>query len=264
MVKGQGEGAFIFSFQSPFLSFLLHVFQLRLPCFFTVNIIFFVILKSAVTPEESKNCLNENSRGLLRISATGFAHCRRGITNLGFTNEECEFLASRQRATNYLFYLYNDKGQPVSRNETRKSSRHLKSSPESAWRVKSAPVETVTKVLIGDKRVCSSALTREKARVRKKVSFRSASFAQRLNQTTMDESLGTIIVRSLNQHLSPSERLERYLLSLQREGYLTSARKDRRKNFDTQLGRELTHKGVMSLRSKFLPHPPVYLFQKGQ
>lgn len=254
----------MFSFQSPFLSFPLHVFQLRLPCFLTVNIIFFVILKSAVTPEESKSCLNENSRGPLRISATGFAHCRRSITNLGFTNEECEFIASRQRATNYLFYLYNDRGQPVSRSETKKSSRYLKSSLESSWRVKSAPVETLTKVLIGDKRVCSSALPRGKVRVGKKASFRSASFAQRLNQRTMDESPGTIIVRSLNQHLSPSERLERYLLSLQREGYLTSARKDRRKNFDTQLGTELTHKGVMSLRSKFLPHPPVYLFQKGQ
>ena len=246
------------------MSIPLHVFQLRLPCFLTVNIIFFVILISAVTREESKSCLNENSRGLVRISATGFAHCRRGITNLGFSNEECEFIASRQRATNYLFYLYNDRGQPVSRNETRKSSRYLKSSPESSWRVKSAPVETVTKVLIGDNRVCSSALTRGKARGGRKASFRSASFAQRLNQTTMDESPGTIIVRSLNQHLSPSERLERYLISLQREGYLTSARKDRRKNFDTQLGTELTHKGVMSLRSKFLPHPPVYLFQKGQ
>ena len=209
--------------------------------------------------------MNENSRGLVRISATGFAHCRRGITNLGFTNEECEFIASRQRATNYLFYLYNDRGQPVSRNETRKSSRYLKSSPESSWRVKSAPVETVTKVLIGDQRVCSSALTRAvNARVGRRASFRSASFAQQLNQATIDESPGTIIFRSLNQHLSPSERLERYLISLQREGYLTSAHKDRRKNFDTQLGTELTHKGVMSLRTKFLPHPPVYLFQKGQ
>lgn len=208
--------------------------------------------------------MNENSTGLLRISATGFAHCRRDITNLGFTNEECEFIASRQRATNYLFYLYNDRGQCLPRNETRESSRYLKSSPESAWRVKSAPAETVTKVLISDKRVCSSALPRGKARVGRKASFPSAIFTQRLNQTTIDENPCTIIVRSLNQHLSPSERLERYLISLQREGYLTSARKDRKKNFDTQLGTELTHKGVMSLRSKFVPHPPVYLFQKGQ
>ena len=207
--------------------------------------------------------MNENSRGLVRISATGFAHCRRGITNLGFSNEECEFIASRQRATNYLFYLYNDRGQPVSRNETRKSSRYLKSSPESSWRVKSAPVETLTKVLISDKRVCSSALPRGKTRVGKKASFRSASFVQRLNQTTMDESPGTIIVRSLNQNLSPSERLERYLISLQREGYLTSARKDRRKNFDTQLGAELTHKRSYEFEIKVPTPPSCVLVSKG-
>ena len=150
----------------------------------------------------------------------------------------------------------------MSRNDKSKTSRYLKSSAESSWRVKSAPVETVTKVLISDKRVCSSALPRGKARVGRKASFRSASFAQRLNQTTIDESPGAIIVRSLKQHLSPSERLERYLISLQREGHLTSANKDRRKTFDTQLGTELTHKGVMSLRSKFLPHLPCTCFKR--
>ena len=222
---------------------------------------------------EAKKAKDHASRGLHRISNTGYAHSCPDVTSLGFTNEECEILASRQRATNYLFYLYTDRGQPVTREEKQGSSRSVNSNPESSWRVKSASEQSTSKLVAclerkGDtsrlnKRVCFSALPRRKQKVEKLTSpARRASFAEWQTEVSIDDSAGATIVRSLNQHLSPSARLERYLINLQREGYLTSASKERRQNVQIELDRRMTPKGVVSLRSKFLPHPPVYLFER--
>ena len=113
-----------------------------------------------------------------------------------------------------------------------------------------------------NKRLCCSALPRRKEKSERLAPPRRASLTALQTEASIDDSLGTIIIRSFNQDLSPSARLERYLINLQREGYLTSARKERRKNVEVELDRGITPKGVVTLRSKFLPHPPVYLFER--
>lgn len=170
--------------------------------------------------------------------------------------------------------MYTDRGQPVLREDRKKSSRSIKSNPECSRRVQSTHEqrgvkttalvprnESTSRML--NKRFCCSALPREKEkRERLRRSPRRASFTALETEASIDDSLGGIIIRSLNKDLSPSARLERYLINLQRERYLTSAAKGRRKNSQVELDREITPKGVVSLRSKFLPHPPVYLFER--
>ena len=223
---------------------------------------------------EEKTSEDNSSRCQLRISNTGHAYSRPDITSLGFTNDECRTLASRQRATNYLLYMYTDRGQPLLRENRNKSSRSVKSNHEDSWRAKSAPERKEVKLAtllrknedssrLLNKRICFSApVPRRNDKRERLTSPRRTSFTALQTEASIDSSIGAIIVRSLNQDLSPAARLERYLINLQREGYLTSASKERKKNCQVELDSEITPKGVVSLQSKFLPHPPVYLFER--
>lgn len=202
-----------------------------------------------------------------RISNTGYAYSCRDVTfPRGFTRDECEILTTRQRATNYLFHLYTDSGQPVKSAEQR-----TKSSNSSRLGVKTFGEQTALKVvlpfgridrsLLLNKRVSSSVLPRRKEKDNRIAAPRRESLVQEI-EASIDDSPATIIIRSLNRDLSPSARLERYLMSLQRAGFLTSARKEKRQNVSVELARGITQNGEVRLRSKFLPHPPVYLFDR--
>lgn len=170
--------------------------------------------------------------------------------------------------------MYSERGQPVLREDGKNGSRSLNSdSGCSAWRIKNDHEKSENKTMtiirrnngtprMFNKRLCCSALPRRKEKSERLAPPRRASLPVLQTETSIDDSLGTIIIRSINQDLSPSARLERYLINLQREGYLTSARKERKKNVEVELDRGITPKGVVSLRSKFLPHPPVYLFER--
>ncbi|KAJ7391007.1 hypothetical protein OS493_021027 [Desmophyllum pertusum] len=63
---------------------------------------------------------HESSRCLRRISNSGYAYSCPDVTfPLGFTKDECEILATRQRATNYLFHMYTDRGRPYNQRRER-------------------------------------------------------------------------------------------------------------------------------------------------
>ena len=113
-----------------------------------------------------------------------------------------------------------------------------------------------------NERVCSSATPRKKAKEQILATPRKESLVQE-TEASIDDSPAKIMIRSLNNHLSPSARLERYLINLQRAGFLTSASKERRQTNQIELDRGITQNGrEVSLRSKFVPHPPVYLFKR--
>ena len=170
--------------------------------------------------------------------------------------------------------MYSERGQPVLREDGKKGSRSLNSDSGCSLRIKndhekSEADKTMTVIRRNNgtprmlnKRLCCSALPRRKEKSERLAPPRRASLTALQTEASIDDSLGTIIIRSFNQDLSPSARLERYLINLQRDGYLTSARKERRKNVEVELDRGITPKGVVTLRSKFLPHPPVYLFER--
>ena len=178
-------------------------------------------------------------------------------------------LATRQRATNYLFHKYTDRGRPV------QSAQRSKSSNSSFWRDKTSSEgardalkmatpfwrkEDSSKLF--NERVCSSATPRKKAKEQRLTTPRKESLVQE-TEASIDDSPAKIMIRSLNNHLSPSARLERYLINLQRAGFLTSASKERRQTNQIELDRGITQNGrEVSLRSKFVPHPPVYLFKR--
>lgn len=172
--------------------------------------------------------------------------------------------------------MYTERGQPPAlKEETKKISSSLPSNPELSWRIKSAhelgrnklttPIHRNEDNSQLNKRSRCSSLPRrtpEKTDEKLRQLRRTSSSALQTDASIDDSSAALIIIRSLNHDLSPVARLERQLINLQRKGYLTSARKEKRKNTNVLLNRELTPKGVVSLRSKFLPHPPVYLFQR--
>lgn len=213
--------------------------------------------------DEKTSPEHESSRCLRRISNSGYAYSCPDVTfPLGFTKDECEILATRQRATNYLFHMYTDRGRPVQSEERTKSSR------SSSWQVKSPAEQDVVKMAspftqsrLLNKRVCTSCLPKRKEKGNRIAVPRRESLAREI-EASIDDSPAKIIIRSLNQDLSPSARLERYLVSLQRAGFLTSASKEKRSNSQVELDRGNTRNGEVSLRSRFLPHPPVYLFER--
>lgn len=113
-----------------------------------------------------------------------------------------------------------------------------------------------------NERVCSSAVSQRKERGNRITAPRRESLAKE-TEASIDDSPAKIMIRSLNKDLSPSARLERYLINLQRAGFLTSSSKETRQNSLVELDRGITQTGrEISLRSKFLPHPPVYLFER--
>lgn len=220
--------------------------------------------------DEENSPEQESSRtpwGLCKISRSGYSYSCTDVTfPLGFTSDECQMLATRQRATNYLFYMYTDRGRPV------QSVQRSKSSNSSSWRVKSPSEEDAIKMApaFGRKQDssrllknnCSFSLSKRREKGAKITPPRRESLAQE-TEFSIDDSPAKIMIRSLNRDLSPSARLERYLISLQRAGFLTSANKEKRKNSQIELDREITENArEVSLRSKYLPHPPVYLFER--
>ena len=241
----------------------------RLSIFSSTGKLFFGFIFTVINEKEK----DDSTRCLLRISNTGHAYSRSDITSLGFTKDECQILASRQRATNYLLYMYSERVQPVLREDGRKGSRSLNSDSVCSWRLKNDHEKSENKTMtvirrnngtprMLNKRLCCSGMPTRKEKSERLAPPRSASLTVLQTEASIDDSLGAIIIRSINQDLSPSARLERYLINLQRKGYLTSARKERKKNIEVELDRGITPKGVVSLRSKFLPHPPVYLFER--
>lgn len=225
---------------------------------------------STVISDEEKSSEQDSLRtpwGLCKISNSGYSYSCTDVTfPLGFTNDECQMLATRQRTTNYLFHLYTDRGRPV------QSVQRSKSSNSSSYRVKSLSEQDAIKMApsSGRKQVslrllnndCSSSLSKRKERGSKITPPRRESLAQE-TAACIDDSPVKIMIRSLNKDLSPSARLERYLISLQRAGFLTSANKEKRKNSQIELDRGIMRNDrEVSLRSKYLPHPPVYLFEK--
>lgn len=176
-------------------------------------------------------------------------------------------LATRQRATNYLFHAYTDRGSPV------QSAQRSKSSNSSSWRVKTPSEGDTLKMAtpswrkedslkLLNERVCSSATPRKMEKEQRLTVPRKESLVQE-SEASIDDSPAKIMVRSFNKHLSPSARLERYLINLQQAGFLTSASKERKQTSQIELDRGITQNGrEVSLRSKFVPHPPVYLFKR--
>ena len=223
-----------------------------------------VIFDEENSPEQDSS---RTPWGLCRISNSGYSYSCTNVTfPLGFTNDECQMLATRQRATNYLFHMYTDRGRPVP------SVQRSKSSNSSSWRVKSPSEQDAIKMapafgknqdssrLLNN--VCSSSRSKRKEEGAKITPPRRESLAQEA-VACIDDSPVKIMIRSLNKDLSPSARLERYLISLQRAGFLTSANKEKRKNSQIELDRGIMENArEVSLRSKYLPHPPVYLFEK--
>lgn len=209
---------------------------------------------------------SDSPRSLCRISDNGYAYSCPDITfPFGFTRNECNMLATRQKVTNYLFHIYNDNGQPV------KSVQRTNSFHSSSLGVKSVSAPTVAKImspsgitnrsLSSNKRVSSSVLSRRSEKSNRITVPRRESLVHE-KETSIDDSSAVIIIRSLNRDLSPSARLERYLISLQRAGYLTSAGKDGRESTSVELARGITKNGEIRFKSKFVPHPPVYLFDR--
>ena len=178
-------------------------------------------------------------------------------------------LATRLRATNYLFHMYNDRGRPVQSVQRSKSSN---SSP-SCRLVKSPSEQDAIKMAtaFGRKQdssrllnnTCSSSLSKRKEKGAKIAPPRRESLVQETEACIDADSTVTIMIRSLNRDLSPSARLERYLISLQRAGFLTSATKEKSIKSPIELDRAITENArEVSLKSKYLPHPPVYLFER--
>ena len=215
---------------------------------------------------------SKSSRSFVRISSTGHAYSCPDITSLGFTGDECKILAKRHRATNYLFHLYSDQGQPIIKGERTKSYYSCKSADEHSRRIKSDQQEEKNKMSALfcrneeaswiKKRSACSTLPKRKKKSQLSAYPRAASFTELETTTSTRDPFGTIIIRSMNQYLSPSATLERYLINLQREGYLTCAKNEDRKNIHMELDRAITPKGEFFLKSKFLPYPPVYLFER--
>ena len=149
---------------------------------------------------EEKTSEDNSSRCQLRISNTGHANIRPDITSLGFTNDECRTLASRQRATNYLLYMYTDRGQPLLRENRYKSSRSVKSNPESSWRAKSAPERKEVKLAtllrkneyssrLLNKRICFSApVPRRNDKRERLTSPRRTSFTALQTEASIDDN----------------------------------------------------------------------------
>lgn len=168
-------------------------------------------------------------RCLCRISDNGYAYsCPDVMFPSGFTTNECNMLATRQRATNYLFHTYNDNGQPVESaqrtNSFRSSSLGFKSVSAPTVNKMMSPLGITNRSLSSSKRVRSSVLSRRSEKDNRTTAPRRESLVHE-KEATIDDSSTVIIIRSLNRDLSPSARLERYLISLQRAGYLTSAKK---------------------------------------
>lgn len=221
--------------------------------------------------EEKKPPEHESPRtswGLCRISNSGYAYSCTDVTfPLGFTSDECQMLATRQRATNYLFHMYTDRGRPV------QSAQRSKSSNSSSWQIKSPGEKDAIKMAapfwrkedslkLLNKRDCSSAVPWRKEKGNRITAPRRESLAKE-TEASIHDSPAKIMIRSMNKDLSPSARLERYLINLQRAGFLTSASKEKRQSSQVELDRRITQTGrEVSLRSKFLPHPPVYLFER--
>ena len=224
-----------------------------------------VIFDAANSPEQEST---RTPWGLCKVSRSGYSYSCTNVTfPLGFTNDECQMLATRQRATNYLFHMYTDRGRPV------QSVQRSKSSNSSPWRVKSPSEQDAIKMTspafkkMQDRsrllnNAFSSSLSKRKEKGAKITAPRRESLAQE-TQASIDDSPAKIMIRSLNRDLSPSARLERYLISLQRAGFLTSVNKDKKKPPQIVLDRGITQNArEVSLRSKYLPHPPVYLFER--
>lgn len=222
--------------------------------------------------DEENSSEQESSRtqwGLCRISNSGYSYSCTDVTfPFGFTNDECQMLATRQRATNYLFHMYTDRGRPV------QSVQRSTSPNSSSWRLLKSPSEQgaikIRATAFGRKQdssrllnsACSSSLSKRKEKGAKITPPRRESLVQE-TEACIDDSTVTIMIRSLNRDLSPSARLERYLISLQQAGFLTSATKEKSKKSPIELDRGITENArQVSLRSKYLPHPPVYLFER--
>lgn len=208
---------------------------------------------------------SETSRCLVRISTTGHAYTRPDITSIGFTSNECKILASRQRCTNHLLHLYSDKGEALTREHMKKKLNSFNSIVEHSSQTKGE--NNLLALLRRNEEVRHSSHSarsrkREKSQRSLTADARRASIAKLETKATVEDPLGAIIIRSINQDLSPSVRLERYLTNLQKEGYLTCSKKEDRENVNKELTRTMTPKGAVCLKSKFLPHPPVYLFER--
>ena len=222
-----------------------------------------VIFDEQNSPEQESST---TAWGLCKISQSGYSYSCTDVTfPRGFTYDECQMLATRQRATNYLFHMYTDRGRPV------QSVQRSKSSNSSSWRVKSPSEQDANKMALAFGRtqdssrllnVCSSSLSNRKEKGVKITPPRRESLAKE-TEACIDDSPAKIIIRSLNRDFSPSARLERYLISLQRAGFLTSGSKEKKKSSQIELDRGITENArEVSLRSKYLPHPPVYLFER--
>ena len=225
-------------------------------------------LKVSVVIDDNMDVYSETSRCLARISTTGHAYTRPDITSIGFTSNECKILATRQRCTNHLLHLYSDKGEPLTREHIKKSLNSFNSIVEHSSQTKGENAKNNLLALLrrneGVRHSLYSARSRkmEKSQRSLTADARRASIAELETKATVEDPLGAIIIRSLNQDLSPSLRLERFLINLQKEGYLTCSKKEDRKNVNKELTRTMTPKGAVCLKSKFLPHPPVYLFER--
>ena len=221
--------------------------------------------------DEENSPEQESSRtpwGLCKISNSGYSYSCTDVTfPFGFTNDECQMLATRQRATNYLFHMYTDRGRPAQSVQRSKSSNSsswgLLKSPSEQDAIKMAPAfgrkQDSSRLL---NNACYSSLSKRKEKGAKIAPPRRESLVQE-TEACVDDSPVTIMIRSVNRDLSPSARLERYLISLQQAGFLTSATKEKSKNTQIELDRGITENArEVSLRSKYLPHPPVYLFER--
>lgn len=232
---------------------------------FTVKLYYF-LFKSTATLGDRNLPQHVSQRCLCRISDNGYAYsCPDVMFPSGFTTNECNMLATRQRATNYLFHNYNDNGQPVESaqrtNSFRSSSLGFKSVSAPTVNKMMSPLGITNRSLSSSKRVRSSVLSRRSEKDNRTTAPRRESLVHE-KEATIDDSSTVIIIRSLDRDLSPSARLERYLISLQRAGYLTSAKKNWRENASVELIRGITKNGEITLKSKFPPHPPVYLFDR--
>lgn len=232
---------------------------------FTVTLYYF-LFKSTATLGDRNLPQHVSPRCLCRISDNGYAYsCPDVMFPSGFTTNECNMLATRQRATNYLFHTYNDNGQPVESaqrtNSFRSSSLGFKSVSAPTVNKMMSPLGITNRSLSSSKRVRSSVLSRRSEKDNRTTAPRRESLVHE-KEATIDDSSTVIIIRSLDRDLSPSARLERYLISLQRAGYLTSAKKNWRENASVELIRRITKNGEITLKSKFPPHPPVYLFDR--
>lgn len=232
---------------------------------FTVKLYYF-LFKSTATLGDRNLPQHVSPRCLCRISDNGYAYsCPDVMFPSGFTTNECNMLATRQRATNYLFHTYNDNGQPVESaqrtNSFRSSSLGFKSVSAPTVNKMMSPLGITNRSLSSSKRVRSSVLSRRSEKDNRTTAPRRESLVHE-KEATIDDSSTVIIIRSLDRDVSPSARLERYLISLQRAGYLTSAKKNWRENASVELIRGITKNGEITLKSKFPPHPPVYLFDR--